>query len=104
MAEVGVSPDKLEREVSEEHLLSISKFLSWRRVAPYLKLGEVEEGDIEMEGKSEAEKRLILLRRWKSTFAFKATYKVLINTLLSIPIADQAARMCRLLTAEEGRH
>ena len=40
--EFNISVELLDKEVSDEHTWEISKFLQWRRVAPYLKLDDSE--------------------------------------------------------------
>ena len=92
---VGVRCEKFNDSISDEHLLEISTFLtSWRGVAPFLKIYEVE--DIEQE-KDEQVKRLKVLQKWKSIFGFKATYRKLVNVLLSLAKADVAEKVCNLL-------
>ena len=56
----------------------------------------------EHDGRNEAEKRLRMLQKWKETFAFKATYKMLVQALLDSGNAENAERVCQLLTTDEG--
>ena len=89
----------LENEVSDDDIRKISTFLeSWKVVAPYLGLskGQIEASD--RDGKSEEEKRLLMLQRWKQAFVFKATYKELINALLSVARADLAVKVCKTVS------
>ena len=92
---VGVCHEKFNDSISDEHLHEISMFLtSWRRVAPSLKIYDVE--DIEQE-KDEQVKRLKILQKWKGIFGFKATYRKLVDVLLSLAKADVAEKVCNLL-------
>ena len=94
----GVDPEKLNEPISNDHLLKIALFLtSWRIVAPYLGLSEMDVDGIEQEGKNETEKRLKALQMWKGKFAFKATYRKLVEVLLSLAMVDVAEKICLLL-------
>ena len=102
VAEVGISLEDLDTKVSDKHLLKVSLFLAeWRTVAPYLGLDDVDVEDIEQDGKKEADKRHKTLQRWKSKFAFKATYKKLAEAFLTIGKAHEAEKVCRLLTGTQ---
>ena len=97
LEEVGVSPTQLDKACTREHLQDIALFLwSWREVAPYLKLSKVQVQEVENDAKTESEKRLKILESWKSAFAFKATYMVLVKALLKITRADLAQDVCHL--------
>ena len=92
---VGVRCEKFNDSISDEHLLEISMFLtSWRTVAPFLKIYNLE--DIEQE-KDEQVKRLKVLQKWKSIFGFKATYRKLVKVLLTLAMDDVAEKVCHLL-------
>ena len=98
-----IPSDVLENEVSIDGCKKISTFLeSWRLVAPYLGLSEGDVKAIERDRKSEEEKRLLMLQRWKQALAFKATYKKLINTLLSIKRADLAVKVCQTVISSSA--
>ena len=97
--EFSISTELLDKRVSDEHLREVSKFLQWRKVAPYLKLDDSEVEDVDLDGNSEQEKRYKFLQTWKSTFAFKATNKWLIEALLECGRADHAEEVCKLLAS-----
>ena len=104
LEEVGVSPAQLDKACTSEHLQDIALFLeSWRTVAPYLGLSSVEVEEVERDGTEEKDKRQKILKVWKAKFAFKAKYKVLINTLLKIGRADQAEQVCRVLVPQRPK-
>ena len=96
----------LNEEISEEHIIKISTFLaSWKLVAPHLDLDEQEIEGIDNGANTEEEKRLLMLRRWKQAFIFKATYRKLLVALLSIKRADQARKVCQVIVNNcEGTH
>ena len=93
---VGISPTLLEQKCSDEHLKAISLFLDWRRVAPHLELDETDINDIESK-KTDSEKRLATLQKWKLKYSYLATYKVLVEALRKVGCADHAERVCQLL-------
>ena len=101
IAHVGISADKLNKPCSDEHIASISLFLTnWQTVAPLLGLSETDEEDVEEEGKKTQDKRYKTLRRWKNKNLFKATYRVIVDVFLTLGRADLADKVCRLLVDE----
>ena len=98
LEEVGVHPGKLNESISIDHLCEIALFLtSWRTVAIYLGLNQIDLDDIEQEGKDEQDKRLKALQIWKGKFSFKATYRMLVDVLLSLAMAHVAEKVLHLL-------
>ena len=98
-----IPSDVLENEVSIDDIRKISTFLkSWKLVAPYLGLSEGDIEAIGRDGTSEEEKRLLMLQRWKQALIFKATYKKLVNTLLSIKRADLAVNVCQIAVSSSS--
>ena len=98
LEEVGVCPEELNESISDDHLREIGIFLtSWRKVAAYLELSESDLDAIEREEKDEQMKKLKALQKWKGKFGFKATYRKLVEILLSLAMADVAEKVCRLL-------
>ena len=92
----------LNKEVSDGHILEISTFLeAWKIVAPHLGLNKGEIESIGNDGNTEDEKRLLMLQRWKQALIFKATYKRLLEALLSIKRADQARKVCQMIVDGE---
>ena len=91
----GVHPEKLNDSISVDHLHEIAIFLtSWLRLVTYLGLSEMDVDSIEHEGKDEQEKKLKALWIWKRKFGFKATYKKLVEALVSLGMADVAEKVC----------
>ena len=98
MKEVSVHPEKLNESISDDHLREIAIFLtSWRKVAAHLGLHLTDVVVIEQEGKDKQDKSLKALQMWKGIFAFKATYRKLVEVLLSLGMADVAEKICHLL-------
>ena len=102
---VSVHPEKLNDSISDDHLHAIASFLtSWCKVATYLDLSENDLDDVEQEGKDEQEKRIKALQKWKGKFGFKATYRKLVEVLLSLAMADVAENVCHLLRGMCSKH
>ena len=92
-----LAAEDLDATCSDEHILSVSKLLDWRGVAPYLNLTEPEVDEVDLDGRDERDKRHKTLQKWKSKFAFRATYRKLIQALLESGKADHAEEVCKLL-------
>ena len=95
--EVRIPPALLDQKCSDEHLKSISGFLDWRIVAPYMGLSETDIQDIDIDKRAEPEKRLKALQKWKMKYGYVATFKNLVQVLLKVGNADHAEEVCRLL-------
>ena len=87
----------LDAKCSDEHILDVSRFLDWKGVARYLKLSDSEVGAVDSDGRDEQDKRRKTLEKWMSKFAFKATYRNLIQALLDSGRGDHAEEVCKLL-------
>ena len=101
--EVRIPPVALDQQCSDEHLKSISLFLDWRNVAPHLGLNTIDINDIESK-RTEPEKRLEMLLKWKMKFSFRANYVTLVQTLLKINYSDDAQKVCQLLKTQVPKH
>jgi len=95
---LSIPVELLDTTISDKHTQEVSRFLEWRRVAPYLKLDDSETEEVNLDGNNEGEKRYLTLKKWKRKFAFKATYKRLIEALLESGRADHAEDVCKLMT------
>ena len=102
MKELSISPKLLDQKCSDEHLKSISLFLDWRRVAPHLGLSERDIEEVEFEKKTESERRLKVLQKWKGKYGYKATFRNFVTILLAVENADDAERVCCLLQTPAG--
>ena len=101
MRAAGVSLQKLDKPCSDEDLITISSdLIQLRTVAPRLGLKEGAIEEIEIDTRTEGEKRLKVLRKWKETYGSRATYRVLIEALLKCNMADLVEKVCCLLVAD----
>ena len=97
--EFSVPVELLDNKITDEHIREVSRFLQWRRVAPYLKLNDSEIEAVDLDGNNEEEKRYKSLLTWKRKFAFRAIYRSLIEALLECGRADHAEEVCKLLAS-----
>ena len=94
-----ISPTLLDRECLDDHLTSISLFLDWRRVAPHLGLDKTDIEEVESK-KTDSEKRLETLQKWKLKYSYLATFKVLVQVFLKVGSAEHALKVCKLLQSQ----
>ena len=98
LEDVGVCPEKLDKHISEDHILEIAFILTeWKAVVPFLGLNENDVEAIEQEEKKEQVRKLKALRKWRGKVGCRATYKKLVVVLLKLAKADIADEVCRLL-------
>ena len=96
LSKVGISEETLDQECSDTDLVSISQFLDWRTIAPHLGLSAIDIVGVDCK-RTEPEKRVETLRKWKQKYGFKATYRVLVEKLLETSNAEHATEVCRLI-------
>ena len=90
ISHVGISADELQKPCSDEHITTISLFLTnWQTVAPHLGFTETDAEDVEAE-KNTQDKRYKTLQKWKAKNLFKATYRVLVDVFLKLGITLSA--------------
>jgi hypothetical protein len=94
----------INKECSDEDILAFGDICDpWELVGKFLELSEPEISAIAEDNRTASLRRLGVLQKWKSKFAFKATYRVLITALLKCKKADQAWKVCQILAQKEGK-
>ena len=95
----GLEEASLESEVTYVHFDDISRYLSkWKRLATKMTISQPEVDDIESDHPNKAEmQKVSFLDTWKQKMTFKATYRVLMEALLSIGRAEDARGVCQIL-------
>ena len=96
-AEFGA--EHLKRQCSEKNLLEFATHYcdQWQMIGHHLKLTRNEITAINNDFMTTEEKRVRTLMKWKEKFGHKATYKVLIEALLSNKQVDTAERIIERL-------
>ena len=103
-ARVGLDAKELDKPCEESLVPSLANFVHpWRLIFSYL-LGQIDLDDVESEnsGRSEQEKRLACLRKWKVRCGARATCGVIVNALLKNGNLEGAEGMCRHLQEITG--
>ena len=90
----------LELECSSEMLPNLANFVvNWRVLSFHLKLTEAEIAAIDEDNHTVDEKRIGMLVKWRGRFAFRATYRVLVQALLDCGRVSDAVDMCKALSS-----
>lgn len=98
----NISDTCLDGECSDEHIDEFSKYcVEWEQIANHLKLKETTVSDLRSIPNGDL-RRSKLLRQWKSQFAFKATYRVLVQALVDVGRGDYACSICETLSTVVG--
>ena len=99
---VGLQPPTLDTPVKESAFLSLASFVDpWRLVFFELLVPtDISDVDAENVGRSEQEKRVACLRKWKSRYGAEATYRVIVQSALKCGQVDNAECICRQLLQE----
>ena len=94
--------DILDQECSPEVLLTLAKHcVDWKLIGLHLKLTDGDIAAVDGDNRTVDEKRVGMLRRWKEQFAFKATYLLLVNALLTCRRASDAVHACKTIVSGE---
>ena len=95
----GIEEACLNAEVTPECFHDISRYLSkWKLLAPKLKLSSADIEDIEKDNRKAEEQRVSFLDKWKQKRSYEATYRALVESLLSIQRVEDARGVCHVLT------
>ena len=102
-AQAGIkSVDILNQECSQQMLLSLSRHcVDWKMIGRYLLLTEADIVAVDGDHRSVEEKRIGMLGRWKEMFAFRATYRVFIDALLSCKKGSDALEACKAIASSK---
>ena len=99
IAKAGISMDVLEQECSSGMLPNLANFcVDWKLVGFHLKLTRAEIAAIDGDNRTVDEKRIGVLVKWREKFAFKATYRVLIQGLLDCERMSDAVDVCKAVS------
>ena len=98
----GVRLDILSKECSIKPV-DLAKFcVKWRLIGKHLGLTEAEISAVDGDNRTVEEKRVGMLEDWRSKFAYKATYRALIEALLAEGRSAEAIEACKVIKAAEG--
>ena len=96
---IGLQPATLDTPIKESAFLSLASFVDPWRLVFYDLLTPTDVSDVDAEnvGRSEQEKRVACLRKWKSGYGADATYRVIVQSALNCGEVDNAEGICRQL-------
>ena len=96
--------DTLSNECSQTVLRSLADFCEeWRLIGKHLELTHTEINDIDRDYRTEKEKRVGMLEKWREKFALKAKYQALVEALLAEGKSTDAIEACKVMgTAAAG--
>ena len=89
------------REVTSDQFHKLVPYLTqWQLLAPNLNISKHEVEDIESEQQKPVMQRISFLKTWKQKMGFKATYRALVDGLLSIGREEDARGVSQILTGK----
>ena len=103
VAQAGIKClDILDQECSQQDLLCLAKLcVDWQLIGFHLELTKADIVAVDGDCRSVDEKRIGMLGRWKEKTAFKATYRVFLETLLSCGKASDAIEACKVIASSK---
>ena len=98
----GLSEEDLNESVTltRDKIHEISTLLTddWRLLAPIMNITEAEVNVIERDNHhSEELKKIGFLKKWKKKQGIDATYRVLVDVMISNENSDDASKVCQLV-------
>ena len=75
--------------------------MDWHLIGFHLELTKADIVAVDGDHRSVEEKRIGMLGKWKEKFAFKATYRVFIEALLSSGKASDATEACKAILSSK---
>ena len=75
--------------------------MDWKLTGFHLELTKSDIVAVDEDYRTAEQKRVEMLRKWKEKFAFKATYRVLIEALLSCGKASDAIDACKAIVSSK---
>ena len=102
--QAGISLDSLSEECSQTVLLDLAKYcVDWHLVGKRLGLSDADITAVNSDNSTEDKKRVGVLEKWKDRCAFRATYRVFIEALLSQGMTQTAVEACKVIGAAASR-
>ena len=100
-AQAGINRlEILDQECSQHVLLDLAKHcVDWQLIGFHLKLMKADIVAVDEDYRTAEQKRVEMLGKWKEKFAFKATYRAFVETLLSCGKASDAIEVCKYIVS-----
>ena len=98
MQDYNLTEAMLNTRCSDGHINDIEQFISWREVGRHLPgIEKVELKDMEVDGRTEPQRRGKVMALWEERNGDKTTYGVLITAMITAKKIDEATNVCKLL-------
>ena len=102
VVQAGIEEIDLDKQCHNDDFLSLYELCDpWELIGQHLKLTQSQISAVDGDNKTTDQKRLGLLQKWKDTFTYKATYRVLVTALLACGKAEQTLEVCKTLAQEK---
>ena len=102
--QASISLDSLSEECSRTVLFDLAKYcIDWQLVGKRLGLSDTDITAVDSDNNTKDRKRVGVLEKWKDRCAFKATYRVFIEALLSQGMAQTAIEACKVIGTAASR-
>jgi hypothetical protein len=75
--------------------------VDWQLIGFHLELTKADIAAMDEDYRTAEQKRVEILRKWKEKFAFKATYRVFVEALLSCGKASDALEACKVIASSK---
>ena len=99
----NLTESSLQSKYSDDHMAEIEKFISWQEVGRHLpKITRLHLRDIGNDGRTQGEKRRLLLDKWEESNGDDATYDAMITAMLKAGKKAEATSVCQLLQSLSG--
>ena len=99
--EAGLSLQCLDKAFREEKACILAEFCDqWELIGYHLRLVRADITTIKNDNETTDLRRISMLARWSEKFAYKATYRVLLEALIRSKHGKQARDLCRALKHE----
>ena len=94
---LGLAADELLKPCDSNIIPSLADCFSQWKVFFASLLSEIDLNDVDGDNPTQLEKRIAALRKWQARNGDKATYKVLVDTLLMKGEKSQAENLCKIV-------
>ena len=105
MESFELTDEDYNKQVSDKHLEELSRThcRKWRQLPSHLDMDDIVEHDLDQNPSDERKKRHDFFKEWKETQGSNATYKKLINALLTTGSRNDAEYLCQLLKGSASK-
>lgn len=97
-----LTDDMLQQQISDDHILNLKDFITWKEVGIHLpEIERLDIDDIDKDGTDENDKRRKLIDEWVERNAEAATYEAMITAMLKARKVNSATKLCKILKHSE---